>query len=454
MRRPPRPARGRGAGVRVPPHERSVLANGLKLVIVPRRDVPLIACQALMMGGAVADPRTRGGVAALTAGLLDKGAGDLDAPRFADAVEGAGGSLAGAAAAELISFGGQFLARDQALMIELLGLALTTPRLAADELEKLRARYIELIKAAKDTDPGELTGLYGRALLFGSHPYASPVFGSERSLGRIRRADVLRYYREQAGADRLVLIFAGDVDAPRLKRAVLARLGRWRRAGAPLRRLARPRVPQRRRVLLVDAPGAEQSYFWIGGVGVARSYPHRAALDLVNTLYGGSFSSILNTELRVKAGLTYAAGSSFTRGTVPGEFAIRSFARRVHTGEAIERALATLAQLKSGGISAAALEQARAYVLGQYPLALETAADWAAALGELEAYALKRAYIDGYAQQVRRVTLEDARRVVAEAFPPPEHVVIVAIGDAARIRGQLTRFGELRELPLGRGSFR
>ena len=98
----------------------------------------------------------------------------------------------------------------------------------------------------------------------------------------------------------------------------------------------------------------------------------------MNTLYGGRFTSILNTELRIKSGLSYGASSSFVRGSVPGEFAIRSFTQTENTGKALDLALETLDKLKHGAIEPAMLESARAYVLGQYPLRLETAANWAA----------------------------------------------------------------------------
>jgi predicted Zn-dependent peptidase len=448
------PRRAPVGGVRVPPHTRWVLDNGAVLVVVPQRDVPLVACSVLVRGSALADPRGKSGVAALTAGLLEKGAGARDAFAFADALEGVGGSLATAAGAELITLSAQFLARDQELMLGLLASALTEPRFEQRELDTLRARHVELIKAAKDIDPAELLATYGRSLLFRAHPYGRPVLGSERSLGAITRRDILRYYRTQIGGDRLVLIFAGDVDAPALKQSVARTLGRFRRAAAPLPVLAEPARPRARRVLLVDSPGSQQTYFWIGAVGVAKHYPRRAALDLVNTVFGGSFTSLLNTELRVKSGMTYGAGSTFVRGTVAAEFAIRSFVHAERTGEAIQCALATLARLKREGISAAMLEAARAYVLGQYPLSLETAADWAAALGELEAYGLPREYIEQYGPELAHVTLADARRVIGEAFPDPARLAIVAIGDAARIRSQLAPLGGVQELPLARAAFR
>jgi zinc protease len=441
-------AEGVSAGVRVPAHERIVLPNGLTLVIVPRRDVPLMAFNAVLRGGELGNAQAKPGVASLVAGLLEKGAGERSAFQFADAVEGVGGSFGAGAGPESITIRGQFLARDQQLLLELLGAALLRPRFDADELQKLRSRQIELIKAAKDSDPSELIGTYGRAFLFGEHPYGRPVIGNESSLAQIARADVLDYYREQFGADRLTLVFAGDVDSERLKQAVKKIFGEWAKAPHTAAPLTPPARARERRVLLIDSPGSVQTYFWIGNVGVDRRYAGRAALDLVNTLYGGRFTSILNTELRIKSGLSYGARSGFTRGTVAGEFAIRSFAQTENTGKAIDLALRTLTLLKQEGITAAMLESARAYVLGQYPLEFETAADWAAAMGEIELYRLGSDYIDHYGAALRRVSLKDARAVIDQAFPSADSLAIVLIGDAAKIREQVSGYGPITEIPL------
>ena len=189
---------------------------------------------------------------------------------------------------------------------------------------------------------------------------------------------------------------------------------RWPRTPAPPPALAPAPAQAGRRVLLVDSPGSAQTYFWIGNVGVARRYPRRAALDLVNTLFGGRFTSLLNTELRVKSGLSYGARSSFARGSVPGEFSLRSFAQTDNTGRAIDLALRTLERLGQEGVTRQMLDSARAYTLGQYPLDLETAADWAAMLAEIELYGLGRSYIDEYPAQLATVGVAEAQAVIEE----------------------------------------
>ena len=447
LRRPPL------RGVRVPPHERSRLPGGATLTIVPRRDVPLVAFCAVVRGGALGDPAGRCGTAQLTAALLDKGAGARDAFGFADAVEGAGGSFNAVALPEYLCVSGQFLARDQALMLELLAAALLEPHLCDQELGKQRMRHIELIRSAKDSDPYELLGAYGRAFLFPHHPYGRPAGGEERSLASLTRADVLRFHREQVGADRLALVFAGDVDRTALARAVTRAFSGWRAAGAALPPVPDPEPPGSRRVRLIDAPGCAQSYFWLGARGVSRSHPARAALDLANTVYGGRFSSMLNAELRVRAGLTYGASSGFNRGRAAGEFAIRGSTPTGSTARALELTLGTLERLKREGISAEQLESARQYVLGQYPLALETAADWVNAFAELEAYGLSTEYIEGYADALAAVTLDEAHAAIAAAFPHPDDLQLVIIADAARTRARAARYGAVIETALAQPSF-
>jgi zinc protease len=436
------------AGVRIPAHQRHTLANGVTLILIPRHDVPMIAFEAIVRGGARLDADSREGVASLTAELLTQGAGGRDAYAFADAVEGAGGSFDADALSEAILVHGQFLARDRELVLDLMADALQRPRFEPDELDKLRSRRIEFIKAAKDSEPQSLIGSYGRALLFAGHAYGKSIGGSETSLAGITRDDVLKFYHEHFGADRLTLVFAGDFDPVALKAAATAAFASWRAAGVPLAPLPAPARVRGRRVLLIDAPGSAQTYFWIANVGVARAYPQRAALDVTNTAFGGSFGSMLVQALRVKSGLSYSAHAGFHRGAVAGEFAITSFTQTPSTARAIETALQTLSALKQHSVGDAAITSARSYIQGQYALGFETGADWAAALADLDLYHLPDSYIDDFCPQLERVDATAVRQVVDTAYPQAEDVDIVLIGDAALIRDEVAQFGPVLEKPL------
>lgn len=442
------------SAVKTPAFERVELDNGATLLLMERHDVPLIAFNAIIRGGAAADPENGYGTASLLAGLLEKGAGTRDANAFAETVASVGGTIETAASTEAIAVGGSFLARDQKLMVELLADVLQRPRLQADQFEALRGRYIEFIRAAKDSDRSALTSIYGAASLFGSHPYGRPVNGSEASLAALEHADVQRFYQEHVGADRVIIAVAGDFKTSQLKSMLSRAFSGWRKAGAALPAIAKPADIAGRRVLLVDAPDAVQSYFWAADVSVAKSDPRRASLDVVNTLFGGRFTSMLNTELRIRSGLSYGARSQFDRLADGGSWEMASFTRTEKTIEAIDLAFATLDRLHQGALDEAQLASGKSYVLGQYPLAFETASQWAYQLATLELYGLDRSYIDNYGAALSAVSIDDAKRVVDAVIPASGEVVLVVIGKADAIRDDLRKYGPLTEMKLSDPDFR
>jgi predicted Zn-dependent peptidase len=191
----------------------------------------------------------------------------------------------------------------------------------------------------------------------------------------------------------------------------------------------------------------------MANVGVPRRFAERAALNMANMAFGGSLSSMLNQELRVKAGLTYDASSRFVRGTVAGEFAISSFTQTANTGRAIDLALATLGKLKQDALGAEAVDSARNFLLGQYPLAFETASDWAIALGDLDLYGLPDSYIGQFGSDLLKVNQESIRSLVATVFPGPENLDIVLIGDAAQIGDVAAKLGPVTKTSLAAPQF-
>ena len=435
-------------GVKTPPFERVQLDNGTVLLLMERRDVPLIQFDARVRGGGRLDPADRSGVASLLASLLEKGAGERDSLSFAQTVASVGGSIQTDASLEAIVISGSFLARDRKLMVGLLADMLQRPRLEDKELQALRARRIEFIRAAKDSDLSALMSLYGDAALFAGHPYGSPVVGSEASLAKITSADVRKFYEEHVGSDRLIVSVAGDFSSREMKRLLTEAFSKWRKARASLPEVPTPQRLASRRVLLVDAPDSVQSYFWIGNVGVSRSDQRRAPLDIVNTLFGGRFTSMLNSELRIRTGLSYGARSRFDRLHQPGAWQMTSFTRTETTIEAIDLALATLARLHAEGLDETMLVSSQTYVLGQFPLGLETAAQWAAQLSTLELYGLNTSYIDDYARALNAVQLADTKTVISEVFPKSDEVLLVVIGKADTLRESLKKYGPVEEMQL------
>ena len=435
-------------GVSLPDAERVVLENGTTLILVEKRDVPLIGLEAIVAGGAVADPADKHGLANLVAGLLSKGAGERSASEFAEAAEAVGGSLGAAAGLESIYVSADFMSKDAELMVELLADMLRRPALAQSEFAKLRERSINLIRSAKSSDPSGLLSDYADAFLFGEHAYGNPSGGSEASLASISRSDVVRFYNQQFGGDRLTIAVAGDFDKAAMLELLTAAFGDWEAAPGELASVDAPQKATGGRVYLVNMAGATQTYFSIGNIGVARNYARRAELDLANTVFGGRFTSMLMTELRTKSGLSYSARSSLARYSQPGSVFINSFTETGTTVEALNVALETLARFQENGLDDAMIVSARNYVMGQYPPQFETAAQLAGLYAMLEVYGLGPEYINEYGASLEAATVESIAGVIDEVYPKSDELVFILIGDAEAIRDQVAQYGDVSEIDI------
>jgi len=440
--------------VTLPAVERVVLANGTVLILNEKHDVPMIGLEAVLRGGGVADPPDKRGLASLFAALIAKGAGDRGAAAFAEAIDSVGGTLSASAEQESISISGEFLSRNADLMVELLTDMLQRPALDRDELSKIRERKINTLLSAKDSDPGRLLPIYGSAFLFGEHPYGNSVGGSESSLAAITHADVRNYYEQQIGADRLIIVVSGDFDAADMQAKLDAAFRDWRPAAGEVAEIMVPAAPPGGRVLLVDKPGAAQTYFWLGSIGVARSYEHRPDLDLANTVFGGRFTSMLNTALRIESGLTYGARSTLTRLSLSGSVAIYSFTETGATEEAIDMSLGILSRLHDSGVNDEMISSARNYVLGQFPMAFETASQLAGIFASLEANGLDRSYIDDYGTALTGADVASIASVIDDVYPHEQDLVFVVLGDADAIRETVGKYGEVTEMSIMVPSFR
>jgi len=433
--------------VKLPDYQTITLDNGATVLLMPRKDVPLIAANIAVRGGALADAPGKEGTADILGEMLSKGAGSRSALQFAQTVDGAGGSIGFGSSREAITANAQFLSKDSALMLSLLADALLRPTMDSAEFDKLRKRAIDGIANAKDSDPRQLIGLYSGGWLFRGHPYGRSTGGDETSLATITLADLQAFRQQQMGGDRLVIAIAGDFDAKAVTAQLKQSFGGWAKATGTLPQVEAKARETGRRVLLVDKPGATQTYFALANVGSKRGDPAEAAQDLVQTAFGGRFTSMLNTELRVKSGLTYGARSGIERASQPGPAVISSFTKTETTKAAIDLAIATLDRLHRDGLDAATIESAKRYVAGQYAPGLETAPQIAAQLVDMTLYGESREAVDGYLGKIAAATpaqIAEARMV----FPDSKDLAIVAIGDASKIRDWMKAYGPHTEMKL------
>ncbi len=444
-----------GSARRLPDFTRLSLSGGCELALLPRPGSPVMTLTLIWQGGALTDPSGLGGAASLTAELLAKGTEASDALQLASRIESLGAQCDTWGTRETLglTFAGPGRVFDR--LWPIVREMLWTPRFDRREFVKTRMRAIESIQAAKDGDPRSLLPPYADGWIYGTaHPFGHPVMGDETSLGAIP-ASLMRatWMRHRACARTLVSV-VGDFDPLKVEeelRALLLTPGGAERSVPHAPALAA--TAARPRGLLIDRPGASQGYFWIGGIGVDRSYADWVELELVHAALGGRFNSLINRRLRVERGLTYGAHSGYSLPGFPGLSYLTSYTPTETTTAAIEASLEVLGEAHEKGFPMADLEAARRFLKGQEVFRYETSGQLAAWLGTLLLQGRDVGEWERYPERLDALSPDGARQILNETFPAPEACRLVVIGDAERLLPHLGGLGEWTRHPMAAAGF-
>jgi zinc protease len=418
-------------GLKLPPYKKLKLKNGMTILLLEQHEVPLVSFSFIVKAGSVADPAGKEGLAAMTAGLLRKGVKARTADQISAELDFIGGQLVSSAGVDYTIGRAEFVKKDIDKGLDLLADVMLNPTFPEDEVTKLVKQSIDGVISAKDQADGVI-GVYFNAYLYGKHPYGRPANGDEKSLASITRDDVLKFYQTYYTPSNVILAAAGDFNSAEMERRLTEKFGSWPSKTAPAVSLPEASPQPGKRLLLVDKPDSTQTYYQIGNLGIACNNPDRVYLNVLNTLFGGRFTSMLNDALRVSSGLTYGARSSFDQRKSRGSFVISTFTSNENTEKAVDLTLAILKQLHEKGITEADLKSAKNYIKGQFPPQIETNDQLAGLIAQLEFFELDERDINEYYAKIDAMTLADAQRVIKQYFPL-ENLVFVLIGKSGEI---------------------
>ncbi|MBY0504358.1 MAG: insulinase family protein [Bryobacteraceae bacterium] len=438
------------AQVKLPPYTKHALPNGATLILMPRAELPLTTVTAVFRGGAEAESIS--GLASVTAELLDRGTPTKSAEQLALAFDSLGATLDTRASDHQVTVATEFLSRDTDRALPLLAELVRQPVFPADEVKKVLAQFLDAARSVKD-NPQAAAGLAYRRFFYGaSHPYGRPVRGDETSLPKITRESIVAYQQRMLVARNLTVIAIGNFATADLLPKLTSAFSSLP-AGDAYQPIADPGLKRgaKPRLLLIDKPDATQTYFFIGQPGIQRGHPDQVPLQLVNTLFGGRFTSMLNDELRVNTGLTYGANCQLSLNRLTGSITISSFTKTETTERTIDLALGLLKKLSTSGLTPDGLKSAKAYTKGLFPSdRLETNEQLTQVLAEIEQYGLNRGEVDDLFSKIDAVTPERAN-AAARTYYRQDGLVFVLLGNAAKIRDIAKKYAaEMTELPLAR----
>ena len=417
--------------VSLPPIATRQLPNGLKLMIVEQHELPLADFVLLVGSGSTADPASKPGIANLVSAMLREGTTTRKSLEIADQIAFLGIRLSPTSSWEssTLSLHTPTAQLDSALAL-FADVALH-PSFPTNEFERVRKTQLTELLQLRDQGSA-IASIAFPAIIYGSaHPYGAPAQGTEASVKALTTGDLQSYYQANFRPNNATLIVVGDVTPAQVEQKINALFGGWQRAEIPQINYSEPPKSGTTTIYLIDKPGAAQSSFRIGAVGVPRSTQDYFALTVMNTILGGSFTSRLNQNLRETRGYTYGAGSRFDMRRSAGPFIASAEIVTAKSDSALLEFMKELNGIRQL-VPPAELSRAKRYLQLQLPGNFETTQQIAAALVPVALYGLPLDYYNNYVQSIEGITQADVARV-AQQYINPGSLAVVIVGDRKTI---------------------
>jgi len=433
------------AAFKMPKYETYTLKNGLQVYLMQQSEVPMVNISLVFKAGAIHDGK-QFGLANLTGESIQFGSGKLSKTEIEDELAFMGANLSSVTSTEMTSLNISFMSKDKAKILPIFKNIALAPTFDEKEFDKFKKRFLAQLEQRKESPRGIINDAFAR-LYFGDHPYGNPLSGNDKTVAKIELSDVKSFYKNYYTPKNSALIIVGDFKKKTWKKSIAKLFGKWKGEQPKEKLMPLGASPSQSNVLLINKGDAIETTFLIGGKGISANHPDAVAVQVINTILGGRFTSWLNDELRVNSGLTYGARSRFNSYQYGGSFAISTFTKKATTFEALDLAKKTYMRLWEKGIDKKTLSSAKAYVKGQYPPRYETSGQLARLLTRMWALDLDDSFINEFEKNVDSLDVDKANEIARRLFPE-DNLQYVLVGKADDIREKAKTYGKLSEIEI------
>jgi zinc protease len=455
---PPPPAAPRPVNVPQPVEKR--LANGLRVIVVSKHDVPLVSARLMVKAGSEQDPADMAGLAKVTASLVTQGTKTRSAEQIARGVEALGATLQADAGWDESTIDLSVMSTNFARAMEFVADVARNASFKNEELERLRAQSIDAVRVALQ-EPRLLARYVAARVVYQDNPYGHAIAGTPASLERIGREQVANFHSRHYRPENSVLVVAGDAKALDVFAVAEKLLGTWKRSDSvivTMKRAGESTSPAPR-VVVVDMPEAGQAAVLATRRGIARVDPLYYRALVTNSVLGGGYSARLNQEIRIKRGLSYGAGSSFDVRREEGPFFASAQTKNESAAEVAGIIIDELTRLGNVDVVEAELTPRKAVLIGGFGRSLETSGGIVDRIAALALYGLSLEEVNRYISNVQNVTAANIRQFASSTLTGPSASIVI-VGDAKQFVEPLRkRFGNVEvisvaELNLESGALR
>lgn len=400
--------------------------GGIEAWMVEDYTVPVVTIGFAFEGGAAQDPDDKVGLASLMSSLFDEGAGDLDSDAFQIRLDEVGLEMGFSAGFDSFSGFARMLAEERENATELLALAVNKPRFDQPAIDRMRDQILAGL-ASRAQDPGYAAGRLWNETLFGNHPYARPLEGTDKSLPTITAEDLKTFHRSLFARDSLKVGIVGALDEKAAGEMIDAIFGALPEE-SQLAEIGPAQLSFGQNVA-VDYP-LPQTSINLAFPGMVETDPDFfAAYVMTELLAGGSLLSELNVEVREKRGLSYGVSGGLVNLDEAEALTIGTSTRPDQAGEAIDVIKATIARMAEEGPDPAALERTKRYLVGAYPInQLRSSVAIASTMVVQQLRGLPIDYVDEREKLIEAVTAEQIEDVAKRIFSAEPSLLQVGPG--------------------------
>ena len=420
--------------------KRILMPNGMVLLLVESHSIPMITARLTIKSGSRCDPEKKAGLANLTASLLRSGTQTKSATEISEMIDFIGGSLSVFTHLDSSSGFLKVLKKDVETGFDLLSDIFINPEFSAKELKRKKSEMIGEILSDQES-PRTVAQEAFYEILFANHPFQFPVKGLEKTLKDLKRRDVIHFHKIHYRPNHSILVIVGNLTEAEARLLVQKYFGKWEK-GSIHRPTIPPLSPLKDKKLKILDQNVTQANIALGHLGVPRNHPDYHALSVMNyILGGGGFSSRLMTEVRDNQGLAYHISSHFRSYMDTGVFLVMLQTKNSSAIQAIDQVLTEIKKIQSDPVSEKEINESRSFLIGSFPLRLDTSSKFSNFLTTMELYGLGLNYLDRYPKMIASVTKEDVLRV-ANQYLNPHHFLLVAVANEAQASIKSMKFKE------------
>ncbi|HEX8653495.1 MAG TPA: pitrilysin family protein [Pyrinomonadaceae bacterium] len=419
------------------------LANGLQLVIVESKRLPLVSYRLAFRAGSASDPQELPGLTRIMTGMLTEGTETRTSRQIAEEVARLGATLSAGSNADYTTVAASALSTYSDQILDLMADVALQPSFPENELQLDKQNSIQRLVRQR-AQPDFLANERLSRILFGQHPYAT-ISATPESINATTRERLQSFHRSMFIPNNAVLIVTGDIERDAVSKRVGELFGKWNRGQAVEETFPTPPVRSTRALYVVDRPGSAQSNIVIANTAITRTSADYFPMLVMHTIVGAIPSSRLFMNLRESKGYTYSPSSELDTRRTAGSFRASAEVRGPVTGASLKEFFYELERIRNEAVSEKELRDAKAFLTGVFPIRLETQEGLIDQLVQIKMFDLSADYLQTYRERIQAVSAADVQRV-ARRYVMPDKTAVVIVGDAAAIMDQIEPYSQTIEI--------